>query len=104
MTAGWPSPSYRPKLTPPATAAELLRGAREMEESVIYQWAVEIGMEEGSKKVLKKTLLDLGSQRFGQLYATAKTVLNSIEDLERLERMTDRLLDAADWDDLLGTP
>jgi hypothetical protein len=84
--------------------AELLKGVRDMEESLIYQWAVEVGMEEGGKKRHRKTLLDLGAQRFGQLDATAKTVLNSIEDLERLERMTDRLLDAADWDDLLSTP
>jgi hypothetical protein len=85
-------------------AAELLRGVREMEESAIYQWAVEIGMEQGGKKELRETLLDLGAQRFGQPGATAETVLNSVDDMERLRRMTLRLLDAADWDDLLGAP
>jgi len=77
---------------------------REMEESVIYQWVVEKGIEEGGKKVHRDTLIDLGSQRFGQPDATVETVLNSIEDLEKLRRMTLRLIEAADWDDLLGTP
>jgi hypothetical protein len=81
-------------------AAELLKGVREMEESSTYQWV----MEKGGKKALRETLLDLGTLRFGQPDATAVAALNSLDDKERLARMRHRLLDAADWDDLLGTP
>jgi hypothetical protein len=85
---------------PPAMAAELLKGVREMEESSTYQWV----MEKGGVRALRKTLLDLGTRRFKAPTAAALARLNTIDDLERLDRMTHRLLDAADWDDLLGTP
>jgi hypothetical protein len=85
---------------PPGMAAELLRGVREMEESSTYQWV----MEKGGKKALRETLIDLGTLRFGRPGATTAAVLNSVDDMERLTRMRHRLLDAADWDDLLGTP
>jgi hypothetical protein len=89
---------------PPGMAAELLRGVREMEESSTYQWVIEKGMEKGGKKALKATLIDLGERRFGRPNTSATAVLNSVDDMDRLTRMTHRLLDAADWDDLLGTP
>ncbi|HBI45183.1 MAG TPA: hypothetical protein DDY78_20355 [Planctomycetales bacterium] len=91
-----------------------------MEESSTYQWVIEKGMErgiekgrqegmekgmeKGSKMVLKESLIDIGAIRFGQPDAAATAVLNSVDDMERLARMRHRLLDAANWDDLLGTP
>jgi len=89
---------------PPGMAAELLRGVREMEESSTYQWVIEKGMVKGILRVLRKTLLDLGTRRFESPTAATLARLNTIDDLERLDRMTNRLLDATDWDDLLGTP
>jgi hypothetical protein len=71
-----------------------------MEESSTYQWV----MEKGGVRALRKTLLDLGTRRFGPPTAAALIRVNTIDDLERLDRMTHRLLDAADWDDLFGTP
>jgi hypothetical protein len=85
---------------PPEMAAELLKGVREMEESSTYQWV----MERGGKKALRATLIDLGALRFGRPDTSATAVLNSVDDMDRLTRMTHRLLEAADWDDLLGTP
>jgi predicted transposase YdaD len=93
---------------PPGMAAELLKGVCEMEESSTYQWIIEKGIEKGiergGKKVLKETLIDLGAVRFGRPDATVVAALNSVENMERLTRMRHRLLDATDWDDLLGTP
>ena len=43
-------------------------------------------------------------QRFGAPSQEAEALLNSIGDVQRLERMTDRVLTAADWIDLLSTP
>jgi len=105
---------------PPGIAAELLRGVREMEESSTYQWIIEKGMEKGMEKgrqegrqegmvkgglrASRKNLVDLGTRRFRSPTAAALERLNAIDDPERLDRMINRLLDAADWDDLLGTP
>ena len=78
-----------------------------MEESSTYQFVIEKGMEKGilkgRKKELLETLLHLGTQRFGTPAAAAAR-LEAIDDLERLDRMRDRLLDAPDWNDLLATP
>jgi hypothetical protein len=89
---------------PPGMAAELLKGVREMEESSTYQWVIEKGMVKGGLRTFRKTLLDLGTRRFESPTAATLAKLNTIDDLERLDRMTNRLLDAADWDDLLDTP
>ena len=74
-----------------------------MEESSTYQYVIEKGVEKGRIKELKDTLLHLGTRRFGTPAAAVAT-LESIDDLERLDRMRDRLLDAPDWNDLLATP
>jgi hypothetical protein len=71
-----------------------------MEESSIYQWA----MEKGEVRSLRKALIDLGTRRFGPPTAPSLVRINTIEDLEKLYRTTHRLLDATDRDDLLGTP
>jgi predicted transposase YdaD len=97
---------------PPEMAAELLKGVREMEESSTYQWVIQKGMEKGiekgieigGKKALKETLIDLGTRRFGPPTAATLARINVIDDFVRLDRMTHRLLDAAEWDDLLATP
>lgn len=89
---------------PPGMAAELLKGAREMEESSTYQWVIEKGMEKGGKKELLETVIDLGTLRFGPPSDAVAAALNSMSDLARMRRIRHRLLDAADWDDLLGTP
>jgi hypothetical protein len=45
-----------------------------------------------------------GEQRFGVPRPEVESLLNQVHDPRRLERMTDRILTAADWDDLLSTP
>ena len=39
-----------------------------------------------------------------RLHKPIATILTAIEDADRLERMAERIFDAADWDDLLATP
>jgi predicted transposase YdaD len=84
---------------PREVAIELFRGMRAMRESTTYQYILDEGRIEG----MRASLLRLGRQRFGSA-ADAETAVNGITDLERLERMTDRVLRATDWQDLLATP
>jgi hypothetical protein len=51
---------------------------------------------------LQATLFRQGTRKFGP-EPTAEGRLNAITDFGRLERMTERILDATSWDDLLAT-
>jgi hypothetical protein len=46
----------------------------------------------------------IGGKRFGGIPPELVTRLNQIEDVAHLERISQRILDAADWNDLLSTP
>lgn len=48
-------------------------------------------------------ILRLGPHWFGPPPEAATAALTAITDLERLERVFDRLLQARDWQDLLNT-
>lgn len=81
-----------------ALAKHLLRGVMTMEESTTYQ-AI---LEEGAVRELRKTLLRQGHKRFQTTPASVKTAIEAISDLEQLEKLSVRLLDAASWEELLG--
>jgi len=61
-------------------------------------------LDEGAEKEARKLVLRLGQQRFGPPSEAVLAALTAITDLERLERVFDRLLQARDWQDLLNTP
>jgi hypothetical protein len=44
----------------------------------------------------------LGEKRFGAPDATTLEAVESIDDLDRLRRITDRLLDVESWQELLA--
>ena len=46
-------------------------------------------------------MLRAGSRRFGAPDPDPLAALNSIVDVDRLERMNERILDAASWGELL---
>ena len=91
-----------------AICDQLLGEVRKMEESVTYQKILrqgqEKGREEGKLQQQKKTIRSLGSHRFGEVPAVADSILDAIDDLGRLEEMTDRILDVGSWEELLGLP
>ncbi len=63
------------------------------------------GKTEGQVETLRETVSQLGRQRFGKAASRKqKTQLNAIADVDRLERIRNRILTAASWDDLLATP
>jgi hypothetical protein len=71
-----------------------------MHESETYQ-AV---MDEGAERQVKKDILRLGQKKLGAADTSMTTKLEGISDLERLNRIHDRLFEATTWQDLLDTP
>ena len=61
------------------------------------------GVAQGSAQEAQRILLIMGRKRFGSVPEGAETTLKGITDPARLERMAERILDAAGWDDLLAT-
>jgi hypothetical protein len=90
-----------------ALAEQLVREVQTMEESVTYQAIIHKGLQQGLQQgklhEIKQTVLRQGRKRFGEPPASTVTALEAISDLERLERMSEHLLDVATWDDLLAT-
>jgi hypothetical protein len=78
----------------------IYQGVGVMEDSAGYLTI----LERGGIKTLRGVLLRLGRRRFGEPDAATATALAAITDLDRLERMAEAVLTAADWPELLATP
>jgi predicted transposase YdaD len=88
------------RLSPPE-ARRVFRGVTDMRESSTYM-AI---LDEGAEGALKKAIVRMAKKRLGEPGEENLARLNAInEDLERLNRMLDRILDATSWPDLLDTP
>jgi predicted transposase YdaD len=83
-----------------AVALQLFQGVRAMRDSTTYQYILEEGRAEGSRHML----LRLGRKHLGEPDAATLTQLQAITDVERLERLGERLLDVGNWQELLQTP
>jgi len=81
-------------------AARIFRGVRAMHESDTYLMI----LDEGAEKALKEMILRLGEAQVGAPDESVKAQLNGVKDLERLKRMTLKLLKAASWQEILDTP
>lgn len=86
---------YAPELT-----AELYREVSQMEESTTYQLIVSRGKLQNARK----TLVRLGRLKCGEPDAAQLAFVESIDDLQRLESLTDRVLSVSTWSDLLAAP
>ena len=90
---------------PKETAIELLRGVQDMEESSTYQYILEKGevkgRQEGQIEAERRTLLRLGSKRFGAPTEATRAAIEAITTLEILENLIDRALDVENWSELL---
>ncbi|MBV8126302.1 MAG: hypothetical protein JO114_01405 [Planctomycetaceae bacterium] len=84
----------------------LLEGVQTMQESTTYQKILREGRNEGQITEAQRLLLLLGEIRFGVPEARTRSAIEAIQDIERLERMSKRILDADihDWDGLLDEP
>jgi hypothetical protein len=61
-------------------------------------------MFDGRAEQVRKILLLQGTRRFGAPDDPTRQALDAIDDLPRLERMSQHLLDAKTWGELLETP
>lgn len=73
-----------------------------LEDSTTYQVLLEMMHMERIQE-LRKILLRLGRIRLGPTNETTERTLDGITDLERLERMTERVLTAQNWQELVAT-
>ena len=78
-----------------------------MHESATYQAILAEGEARGEARgelnEARRLLLLLGERRFGRPAALTRRTLVRLRDRARIERMTARLLQAQDWEDLLLT-
>ena len=90
------------------TAGRLLQGVQAMRESATYQAILDEGRvegrAEGEARAARMILFLLGEKRFGPSSAQTRAAIESISSAERLERLSARLLDVENWDELLATP
>jgi predicted transposase YdaD len=81
---------------PPALAGQLLQEVQNMEESSTYQAVL--------SKEARRILLRMGRKRFGPPDEATTAAIQAIEDVNRLEELSERLLDVSSWQELLATP
>jgi predicted transposase YdaD len=81
-------------------AQQLFQGVQGMRDSSTYQ----LILDEGRLEEARRLVIRLGRRPLGAPEPAALTLLQGITDVERLERMADRLTDVADWNELLRTP
>jgi predicted transposase YdaD len=93
---------------PTEIARRTFQGVTAMRESSTYQYILEEGRVEGRiegrAQEARRILLRQGRKQFGAPDAAVQAALEAITDLDRLERMSERLLEVRTWQDLLATP
>jgi hypothetical protein len=85
-------------------ALQVFQGVRAMRDSDTYMAILDEGREEGRIKEVRKLIVRLGEKWLGPPGETVTAALEAITDLERLERIHDRLGDVENWQELLAVP
>jgi predicted transposase YdaD len=82
---------------------QLLQGVRGMKESVTYQAIVEEGVVKGELRGARRVLLRLGERLFGKpAGASVRSRIESINSLDVLDHLSDRVLQVHSWEELLA--
>ncbi len=78
-----------------------------MRESATYQAILDEGRnegrDEGRTEEARRLLLLIGGERFGPPDDRIRAALESINAVERLEQLIQRLLHVSNWDELLAS-
>jgi predicted transposase YdaD len=82
----------------------LLQGVQNMKESVTYQKILREGRVEGRVEEAIRILKRLGTKRVGKPDPLIEAAIDAIADLERLEQLSDRVLEVTGWEELLAQP
>jgi predicted transposase YdaD len=78
----------------------LFRGVATMLEST--SWYPYL-MNRGGVAALRSAIKRMGQHRFGPPSTTVSTTLDTLDDINELEQLSVRLLDASSWEELLAT-
>src|SRR5262245_37962561 len=81
---------------PRLTEAELAAARQLPIYPVLIEW--------GQRIAACRVILRQGEQRWRPPDESTRAAVNEVWDLDRLERILDRLLQASSWQDLLATP
>ncbi len=90
--------------------SRLLEGVANMQESTTYQAILKEGRKEGLNEGRitgeQKILILLGTKKFSKPDATTLAAIEAIRDVERLESLSERIIDpdVRDWTSLLARP
>lgn len=77
--------------------------AMSIKESVVYQEILEEGSVIGELKRARHAVLRVGRKHLGEPDAVVRDAIQSCHDLDRLDRMLDRAVDAPEWAAVLAT-
>jgi hypothetical protein len=83
--------------------AGMLLRIRGIEVSWLYQDIFARGLAEGEAKEAREILLKWGRRMLGEPDAQGLSKIAAISELDRLNFLLDRILDAQDWSDLLDS-
>lgn len=83
-------------------AKQQLQQVRAMTESTTYQAILEEGAKKGKTIEAKRILLRQGHKRFGSPSPQVVAEIEAISNVDRIEQLAERLLDAKSWEDLLA--
>jgi predicted transposase YdaD len=75
-----------------------------MELSSVYQLILSRGTEKGKLEEARRMLLRPGRIKFGEPDAATVSALEAISDINRLEELSERLLQVSTWKELLAAP
>ena len=84
--------------------AHCLDEGRTMRESSTYQAVLDEGRAEGRIEGAKQILLRLASARLGTPDRRTREAIDALTSMEQVEALTERLLVATSWDELLAEP
>jgi hypothetical protein len=97
MTATWVLTGLRVQRQ---QARAIFQGIPAMRESDTYQAILDEGRVEG----VQRTLFRRGRNKWGEPDEPSRAALRAITDLDRLDRLSDRLEEVRSWQELLQTP
>ncbi len=80
----------------------MLYGIRGIEESSVYQDALQKGEAKGAVEEAREILIRHGTKKFGPPDEQTKTRISAMVDVNRIQDLIDRVLDVATWDELLA--
>jgi hypothetical protein len=84
-------------------AGKMLLGIRGIEESSVYQDIFAKGRAEGLVDEARTILLGLGRKKLGEPHEQVLSQIAAIHDVDHLNSLLDRILEAPSWEDLLAS-